>query len=89
MQFGKIHGVALIVLGLILIFLQVNFALAGRSDINPSAQGQPAGISVQQAHPHRLGPLAGIVGAVSLLAGLAVFVTAGRRDEPDPQHAVK
>jgi hypothetical protein len=89
MQFGKIHGISLIVLGLVLIVLQFEFALAGRRDINPSAQGQAASIPEQQAHPHRLGPLVGIVGAVTLVAGLVVFATAGRRDEPDAQHAVK
>jgi hypothetical protein len=33
--------------------------------------------------------LPGIVGAGSLVAGIALFVTARRRDEPDPKNQVK
>jgi hypothetical protein len=87
MQFGRLHGIALIVLGLLLIGVQLTFAFGGRPDVNPSEHPQPIAVTARQ--PHRLGPLAGIIGTVSLAAGLGIFATAHRRDEPDPQNAVK
>jgi hypothetical protein len=90
MQFGRLHGIALTVLGILLITVQVVFAFAGRTDINPQANAETPAVTTQQSQqPHRLGPLAGIIGAVSLVTGLGIFATARRRDEPDPQHAVK
>ena len=86
MQFGRIHGIALIVLGVILIGLQFNLALASKNE--PSEPAQPSAVTVQP-HPHRFGPLAGIIGGVSLVAGIAVFATARRPDEPDIEHAVR
>ena len=87
MQFGRIHGVALIILGLILIGLQLNLAFANRSQV-PQA-GQPSAVTVQPHDANRFGPLAGVIGAASLVAGIAVFVTARRRDEPDSAHRVR
>jgi hypothetical protein len=89
MQFGRIHGIALIVLGLLLIGVQIDFAFAGRSEVQTSSQPSPTTTAIQQPRPNRLGPLAGILGAASLLGGAAIFATARRRDEPSPQHAVK
>jgi hypothetical protein len=87
MQFGKIHGIALIILGVILIGLQLNLALANRS--NAPQAGQPSAVTVQPHDSNRFGPLAGIIGTASLVAGIAVFATARRRDEPDPAHRVR
>jgi hypothetical protein len=87
MQFGRIHGVALIILGLILIGLQLNLAFANRSQV-PQA-GQPSAVTVQPHDANRFGPLAGVIGAASLVAGIAVFATARRRDEPDSAHRVR
>ena len=87
MQFGRIHGVALIILGLILIGLQLNLAFANRSQV-PQV-GQPSAVTVQPHDANRFGPLAGVIGAASLVAGIAVFVTARRRDEPDSAHRVR
>jgi Na+-transporting methylmalonyl-CoA/oxaloacetate decarboxylase gamma subunit len=90
MQFGRLHGIALAVLGLLLISVQVVFAFAGRTDINPAAHPESSAVTAQQSQQsHHFGPLAGIIGAASLVTGLAIFATARRRDEPEPQHAVK
>jgi hypothetical protein len=87
MQFGRIHGIALIILGFILIGLQLNLSLAGRSDVpQPS---QPSAATVQAHDSHRFGPFAGIIGTASLIAGITVFATARRREEPDPRHTVR
>jgi len=87
MQFGRLHGIALAVLGLLLISVQIVFAFAGSTDINPAAHPASSAVTAQQSH--HLSPLAGIIGAASLVTGLAIFATARRRDEPEPQHAVK
>jgi len=85
MQFGRIHGIALIVLGLILIALQVDLTLANKRDIHPPVMGdRPV-----QMRAHGLGPLAGFVGGASLIAGFAIFFTTQWRDEPDPKNAIK
>ena len=86
MQFGRIHGIALIVLGVILIGLQFNLALANKNAPPPPVA--PSAVTVEQ-QPHRFGPLAGIVGVASLVGGIAVFATARRRDEPDAEHKVR
>jgi hypothetical protein len=91
MQFGKVHGIALVVLGLILIGVQVSFAFAGKNMTGePSPQSSPTSRSAPPPEPaHQFGPLAGILGAISLCGGIAIFATAHRRDEPPAQHAVK
>jgi hypothetical protein len=87
MQFGKIHGIALIALGIVLIGLQLNLVLGSRGNVPP--RGQPSAVTEQPRDTHRLGPLAGIMGAASLIAGIAVFATARRRDEPDSNRRVR
>ena len=89
MQFGRIHGIALIVLGLLLVAVQIDFAFAGRSEVQTPSQPSPTATAIQEPQSHHLGPLAGILGTVSLMGGVAIFATARRRDEPSPQHAVK
>jgi uncharacterized membrane protein YfcA len=88
MQFGRIHGIALMIFGLILIALQFEFSLTGKGGINTATTGQTASSTAPTA-PRRLGPLAGIIGGASLVGGFAVFITARRGDEPDPKHGVK
>jgi hypothetical protein len=82
MQFGRIHGIALIILGVILIGVQLDFVLGSRESVPP--RGRPSGVTVQPHDLHRLGPLAGIIGTASMIAGIGVFATARRRDEPGP-----
>lgn len=82
MQFGRIHGLALIILGVILIGFQFNLALSDKRDVS----SEPG--AAVQTRSNNFGPLAGIFGGVSLVAGIAVFATARRRDDPDAHHAV-
>ena len=89
MQFGRIHGIALIVLGLLLIGVQIAFAFSGKDAVSTSPHPDPTSATIQEPQPHRLGLLVGIVGACSLLGGSLVFATARRRDEPPPHRAVK
>jgi hypothetical protein len=67
MRFGKIYGIGLIVLGLVLCVLQF---------VNYAAQVGPT---------HLTSSLPGIIGAGSLVAGIALFITARRKDEADPK----
>jgi hypothetical protein len=81
MQFGRICGLALVVLGIILCGLQAVLVVAPK--MNRQAN------KVTSNAEHRSNPLPGIVGAGSLVAGIAMLATARRRDEPEPKHAVK
>ena len=82
MQFGKISGLALIVLGILLCGLQ------GVQYIAP--QRGPAPDQQSTTRPeHKTSSLPGIIGAGSLGIGIVLFVTARRKDEPEPKHAVK
>jgi hypothetical protein len=82
MQFGKIQGIALAVLGIVLLGIQLGYYMMPTNVVSG-----PTAVS-QTAH-HSVSPLFGIVGLISLLVGVAVLATANRRDEPDPQNAVK
>ena len=82
MQFGRLYGIGLIVLGIILCLLQfVRYAAEPKKEVIP-AQAVPKGQYVTSSLP-------GIVGAGSLVAGIALFVTARRKDEPSTKYAVK
>lgn len=82
MQFGKIHGIALVILGIVLLGIQTAYYMMPTNVISG-----PTGVS--QTPHHAVSPLFGIVGLISLLVGAAMVVTANRRDEPDRKNAVK
>jgi hypothetical protein len=81
MQFGRISGLALIVLGIILCALQAVLIVAYK--------GRSQATEVTANAQRRATPLPGIVGAGSLITGIALLATARRRDEPPPKYAVK
>jgi hypothetical protein len=86
MQFGRLYGAGLIILGIILCGLQFAHYMAP-----PAKEATP---DQTEARPttkseHVTSFLPGIVGVGSFVAGIALFATARRRDEPDPKHAVK
>jgi hypothetical protein len=45
--------------------------------------------AVSQTAHHAVNPLIGIVGLISLIAGVGIVTTAKHRDEPDRKNAVK
>lgn len=82
MQFGRVYGMGLIVLGIILCLLQfVRYAGQPKTNVNPS--------HTEEKSVHIVSSFPGIVGAGSLAAGIALFITARRKDEPDPKYKVK
>jgi hypothetical protein len=82
MQFGRIHGIALAILGIVLLGIQTMYYMMPTHVISG-----PTRVS-QTAH-HAVNPLFGIFGLLSLLVGVAIIATANRRDEPDRKNAVK
>lgn len=81
MQFGKVSGLGLIVLGILLCGLQ------GARYV---AQQGPALPDQSITRPERkTSSLTGIVGAASLVTGIVLFISARRKDEPDQKNAVK
>jgi hypothetical protein len=87
MQFGKTQGIALIVLGIILIGVQ--FKLGSGSPGNVPPRGAPSAGTERPHDAHRLGPFPAIIGTVSLVAGIAVFASSRRGDHPDANHQVR
>ena len=86
MQFGRLYGSCLILLGIILCVLQaVRYIAPPNKDTAPS----PTETRTVTRTEHVATSLPAIVGVGSLLAGIALFATARRKDEPDPQHQVK
>lgn len=82
MQFGKICGFALIILGILLCGLQfAQYVIPVKSPTSPDQ-------SITRAE-QKSSSLPGIIGTASLVAGIALFATARRKDEPEPKHAVK
>ncbi len=82
MQFGKIHGIALAILGIILLGVQTAFYMMPTNAITDRT-------ALSQTAHHAVNPLIGIIGLVLLLVGVAIIATASRRDEPDRKNAVK
>jgi nitrate reductase gamma subunit len=82
MQFGRIHGLALATLGIILLGLQVMFFMTPN---NARGAAQSSALKVE----HRTIPVAGILGVVLLIAGAGIFITRRNADEPEKQYAVK
>jgi hypothetical protein len=83
MQFGKIHGIALAVLGAILLGIQVMFYFAPNKVVTgPTESSMPR-------KEHITNPVTGILGIVSLIAGIAIFATGRRADEPEAKQAIK
>jgi hypothetical protein len=82
MQFGKVQGIALMVLGIILIGIQATLAVP-RTPAGASAEAAPKTAETKTSI------VPGIVGAISLIGGIAVFATARRTNEPPPKDAVK
>ena len=84
MQFGRIFGLGLIVLGIVLcVFQFVHMAPPGKgSAVQPETRAETK-------PEHIASSLPGIIGAGSLVAGIVLFATARRKDEPDPQYKVK
>jgi hypothetical protein len=82
MQFGRIYGISLIVLGVILCLFQfVKYAAQPKKDVNP--------VQTEKKSAHIVSSFPGIVGAGSLVVGIALFITARRKDEPNPKYQVK
>jgi hypothetical protein len=81
MQFGRVQGIALMALGLILRAIQ------GFIDMPPT-QPTSEQITSSKVEKH-VSPIFGIVGVISLVGGATVAATASRRDEPNPKNAVK
>ena len=82
MQFGKIHGIALAILGIVLLGIQTVYYMMPTNVVSG-----PTGVS-RTVH-HAINPLLGLLGLISLLVGVVIVVTASRRDEPDRKNAVK
>jgi hypothetical protein len=77
MQVGKMHGIALTVLGVILLGIQgMLYMPTGKVPTGGTAFSAPV-------VEHKTNPVAGILGIAFLLAGAAIFSTRRQADEPE------
>ena len=83
MQFGKIHGIALFVLGLILILVQFVIVMGAHK-----VEGREARDTTPTVES-KLSYAPGIFGGIFLLGGIWVIFTSRRADEPPAERAVK
>jgi len=84
MQFGRIHGIALAVLGALLLGFQIMLYLTAQQRVAPVSAGSSTPGAEQMTNP-----LPGILGLASLVAGVLIFVTRRRADEPEAKNAVR
>jgi hypothetical protein len=84
MQFGKTHGIALAVLGVILLAIQAMLYIPS-GKVPTGATGSSSSLMVE----HQTNSVVGILGMASLLVGAAIFSTRRRADEPEAKHAVR
>jgi hypothetical protein len=82
MQFGRIHGIALVVLGILLLGVQGNLSVL------PNHRDAPAGSSSRTIE-QKITSVPGIIGAASLVVGMVLYLTARRRDQPDAKQSGK
>jgi hypothetical protein len=81
-QLGKIHGFALIVLGVILFGLQAMLYMTPKQVVT----GPPESPTTKVGHETY--PAPGILGLVCLTTGVAILVTRRRADELEAKNAV-
>jgi hypothetical protein len=81
MQFGRLMGGGLMLLGILLIGIQLTLGFGHKKE--GTSYNDP-GLS----SPRDL-PVPVFIGAALLIGGAVTFAMARRRDEPDPEHAVK
>ena len=82
MQFGKLVGILLIVLGLILISIQ-----AWSSAFSPQLHPDQNSPQVQQHSYARRTP--GVIGGIVTIVGLVVFASNRRKNQDIPRNPVK
>jgi hypothetical protein len=77
MQFGKLHGLLFMVLGVVLLASQtwMSFGDSKPVDRTPQEITQPE---------HKLPPIAGVMGALSLVGGLFLYATNRRSMSSSP-----
>jgi hypothetical protein len=85
MQFGRIYGIGLIVLGLVLLVLQFVHHMTPPKEVGPT-QTETRTVKNTQ---HLTSSWPGFIGVGSLVAGIALFVTARRKEELDSKYKVK
>ena len=83
MQFGRLHGLALAILGAILLGFQAMLLITTNNPTSCATQSSTLKVE------HRSIPVAGILGIVCLIAGVGIFVTRRKADEPEKKYAVK
>lgn len=88
MQFGRLSGAGIAVLGALLLLLQFSFFLNSSQSLNrPTEEHRDFG--EHDLRTGRMHQLPGILGTVLLISGLAVFFLARTEDEPPQEKAVK
>ena len=83
MQFGKVHGIALFVLGLVLALVLFVILTGAAKDEGKNEHSTSSSVESKMSYAP------GIFGGIFLLGGIWVMYTSRRSDEPEPHNAVK
>ncbi|HWZ97246.1 MAG TPA: hypothetical protein VN025_05740 [Candidatus Dormibacteraeota bacterium] len=84
MQFGRIHGIALAILGALLLAFQTMLFFTTPQRVIPGATE-----SSTPKVERKTNPVPGILGVAPLAVGMVIFVTRRRADEPEAKNAVQ
>ena len=82
MQFGRFHGISLILLALMLLGLQTMLYMTTKQVVTG-----PPGFSTTKLERETY-PVPGILGLASLMAGVAILASRRRADEPEAKTAL-
>lgn len=85
MQFGRVHGIVLAAFGAFLLAFQALLFFTAPQRV---VQGATIGSSSPRMKLAN-NPLPGILGGASLIAGMVIFVSRRKTDEPEAKNAVR
>jgi uncharacterized membrane protein len=83
MQFGRIHGIAMFVLGLVLVLVQAAISLSPRRETESPARDTTSTVESKMSYAP------GVIGGIFLLGGIWIVYSSRRSDEPPAERAVK
>jgi hypothetical protein len=91
MQFGRVIGVGVAILGFMLILLEFGFYVnASKPELRRENERRDFDMRQRAIRSrHYFSALPGILGGVLVIGGAAIFLKARREDEPEPKNAIK
>ena len=83
MQFGRIHGIAMFALGIVLVLVQAVISLSPSKGTETPARDTTSTVESKMSYAP------GVIGGIFLLGGIWIVYSSRRTDEPPADLAVK